>query len=358
MNTTIQSVLQNHGAAYPLMKPCDAVKLIYQSVFGGGHMIPSEQAAKERLTAEYNAISHNREPHMESLGKTARIYLDTPFTQAGLDLLAQLFCISAEAFHKGWDTADDAAKEEFSASLACLRKLTAEGVFSFSTEELDTYLAEYSAAGYPAVRHSEVYRNAYAPAYRVIDARYARIFDLLLKIGELAGTAQRVVIAIDGRCASGKSTMAEQIARIYPASVIHMDDFFLPGELRTPERMGETGGNLHRERFLEEVIPNLQRGSFAYRVFQCSTFTYADKPRVVEDNKLIICEGSYALHPDFGKYYDIAVFSDIDPEEQLRRIRERDGEFMLKRFRNEWIPMEEKYFTGMGIREKCDYILF
>ena len=108
---------------------------------------------------------------------------------------------------------------------------------------------------------------------------------------------------------------------------------------------------------VEEVIPHLRGRAFTHRVFQCSTFTYAETPRTVEDNPLILCEGSYALHPDFGKYYDMAVFSDIEPEKQLTRIRERDGEYMLNRFRNEWIPMEEKYFTEMHIREKCDFVL-
>lgn len=320
-------------------------------------MIPSEQIAVERLRSEYNVVSHDREPRIEYLGKTARVYIDTPFTQENLNLLSRLFCISAKDFCKGWDTADDTAKAEFMEGLACLRILTEENLFLFTADELDTYLTRYSAEGYPAVSHSVLYRNTYMPAYRVIDTRFARIFDLLGEIGERLAEKDRVIIAIDGRCASGKTTMADWIARIFPASVIHMDDFFLPGELRTPERMAEVGGNLHRERFMEEVIPHLHDDRFSYRVFQCSTFTYADTPRVVEGNRVLICEGSYALHPDFGKYYDIAVFSDIDPEEQLRRILERDGEFMLNRFRNEWIPMEEKYFTGMGIRGKCDCIL-
>ena len=37
-----------------------------------------------------------------------------------------------------------------------------------------------------------------------------------------------------------------------------MDDFFLPPALRTPERRSEPGGNVHYERFLTEVLPNLR----------------------------------------------------------------------------------------------------
>lgn len=357
MNPTLLTVLRKHAGMYPLSQPCDVVKLIYQSVFGPGHMIPSEEAAQKWLEAEYNTVPKDGEARIESLGNTARVYINTPLSEEKRQLLARLFCESAKAFCKGWDTADEGTKEEFTKALICLRNVTEEGIFGFTTAELDAYLAEYRTAGYPAVRHSEIYRKAYAPAYRVIDSRFARIFDLLADIGERLKNGKRLVVVVDGRCASGKTTVAERISSIFPASVIHMDDFFLPGEYRTPERMAETGGNLHRERFLEEVIPNLRGGSFTHRVFQCSTFTYAEAPHVVEDNALLICEGSYALHPDFGMYYDIAVFSDIEPEEQLRRIRVRNGEFLLKRFQNEWIPMEEKYFTEMQIREKCGYLL-
>jgi uridine kinase len=198
-------------------------------------------------------------------------------------------------------------------------------MFSFSSSELELYLNEYKSSGYPPVRHSEIYREAYTPAYRVIDSRYARILDLLFAIHRKMKEVPRVVVAIDGRCASGKTTIAQYIEQIFEAETIHMDDFFLPGPMRTPERMQEIGGNLHRERFIEEVLPYLQQESFSYRVFQCSTFTYADEPRLIRNTPLRICEGSYSLHQAFGAYYDIAVFSDVEPTEQLRRIRERNG---------------------------------
>ena len=36
-----------------------------------------------------------------------------------------------------------------------------------------------------------------------------------------------VLIAIDGKCASGKTTLAERLALKYKANLFHMDDFFL-----------------------------------------------------------------------------------------------------------------------------------
>ena len=34
-----------------------------------------------------------------------------------------------------------------------------------------------------------------------------------------------VIVAIDGKCTSGKTTLASQLAEIYDCNVFHMDDF-------------------------------------------------------------------------------------------------------------------------------------
>ena len=58
-----------------------------------------------------------------------------------------------------------------------------------------------------------------------------------------------VVVAIDGKCTSGKTTLAARLAEIYDCNVFHMDDFFLRPEQRTPERFAQIGGNVDYERF-------------------------------------------------------------------------------------------------------------
>lgn len=57
---------------------------------------------------------------------------------------------------------------EFLEKLDVLLHLTLQGVFAFQAAELEKYLSEYKKRGYPAVSHSEEYRKAYLPAYRVV----------------------------------------------------------------------------------------------------------------------------------------------------------------------------------------------
>jgi hypothetical protein len=70
------------------------------------------------------------------------------------------FLLSAAVHHGNPDS--------FLHKLSMLKELTADGKMPFSPKDLEAYLESYAAAGYPAVSHSETYRNAYHPAYRVI----------------------------------------------------------------------------------------------------------------------------------------------------------------------------------------------
>ena len=166
------------------------------------------------------------------------------------------------------------------------------------------------------------------------------------KIDELLAQKDMVIVAIDGKCTSGKTTLASKLAQIYDCNVFHMDDFFLRPEQRIPERLAEVGGNVDYERFQEEVLLPLKSGkAFSYRPFDCSTFTLA-APVSVTPKKLNIIEGTYSHHPYFGDPYDLKVLLTVDEETQQQRILERPA-FLHKRFFEEWIPMENRYFASL-----------
>ena len=349
MNNLI-SIIEAYAAAYPKMQPSDAVKLVYQATFGGGHMVSGHRDVISCLKSEYVSINHEDKPPVcESLGDTSRLYLDCTLSDDELELVAKIFSASARHFSKDFAESDKEQRDIFNARLQLLSELCAKGVFSFSTTELAVYREKYRSSGCPAVSHSQVYRDSYKPAYRVIDSRYVRLLPTVFEILRLIRDNRWVVLAIDGRAASGKTTAAALISELFSAQTIHMDHFFLPGELRTNERLSEVGGNIHRERFIQEILPSLRcDDGFSYRVFDCSRFDYNDSPRRILPAPLYIVEGSYAFHPMFGKYYDVSFFSDVSYEEQLERILRRNGERMLERFKNEWIPMEVRYFDSIG----------
>lgn len=166
-----------------------------------------------------------------------------------------------------------------------------------------------------------------------------------------------MIIGIDGRCAAGKTTLAAKLANRLKAQVIHMDDFFLRPEQRTEARLAEPGDNVDRERVLAEALEPLRAGhSAAYRPWNCHTLEFGETIELDPKAPLTVVEGSYALHPDLRGAYDLALFVDIDPSEQLRRLETRNPK-MLQRFIDEWIPMEERYFDTFDVRAAADIVL-
>ena len=177
------------------------------------------------------------------------------------------------------------------------------------------------------------------------------------KAGILLQEHPRIVIAIDGMAASGKTTAADRLSRLWNAPVVHMDDFYLPSDLRTPERLAAPGGNVHYERFAEEVLPPLAAGTeFSYRLFDCSVMDLNGSASI-PSSPVVLVEGAYAMHPFFGDYADLKVFFAVDPEEQKRRIIARNGMEKWKEFRDRWIPMENTYHSAFRIREQADLMI-
>ena len=167
----------------------------------------------------------------------------------------------------------------------------------------------------------------------------------------------RAVIAIDGHCGAGKTTAANHLATCFESNVIHMDDFFLPARMRTQARVFSPGGNIHYERFYDEVVRHLRENSpFSYRVYDCHADRFC-RTVAVTPRPLTIVEGSYSMHPHFGDIYDLTIFMEIDAVEQRRRIVERNGAHAFVKFRDVWIPLENEYIEHFQIRQKSDCII-
>ena len=330
------------------MTPQDAVKLLYQSEFGAAHLFSEPERVFNELLRE-GAPMRDRamEPDVEPIGDGfCRLGLaGTSYNGIAPETVFRLFRRATDPAY--------ASPARFADKRAQLMNCAVAQEMPFSASDARAYLKEYEAAGCPAVRHSEQYRAAYAPAYRLVRAADAALLPLLSAIGRRA--PKPVIVAIDGACGSGKSTFAARLAELIDCNLFHMDDFFLPMAQKTPERLAQPGGNCDAERFAAEVLAPLKTGEpFSYRPFHCHTQALGD-PIAVTPKRVTIVEGSYALHPLLDSAYDLRVFLTVPSDLQRVRIIRRDGEAMWKRFESEWIPLEQRYFQSFRISERCSF---
>lgn len=187
--------------------------------------------------------------------------------------------------------------------------------------------------------------SLYAPALQAVEAL-------------LRDTAGPVIVAVDGRCASGKTTFAQRVGELFDeCSVFHMDDFFLPPAKRTPERLATPGGNVDYERAAIELFEPLCRGeAVSHRRFDCHTMTMKE-PICAPFRRLNIVEGSYALHPTLRGYSTLHIFFTCSAQVQLSRLERRESAESLEKFKLRWIPMEETYFRELSIDSQCDLVV-
>lgn len=348
----LKGILLDQIRLHPAMGAVDLVKLIYQNEFGCGHLIDDPARALERLKSELKTTPYEPEkPLFEPIGNDLMRLNLAAFPSCGLSeaTLGAMFAYTA-------NTASGTLPR-FQEKLELLRGLVKGGEITCCTpDDLDACLAEYARKGYPAVSHTPAYREAEKPAYRVISADFARFLPFFQAVDALPG--DHLLIGIDGRCASGKSTLGRLAARVYGANLIPMDDFFLPPERKTKARLSEPGGNVDYERFAEEVLtPFEYGGTFSYRPYRCHPVPGFLEPVEIVPKRLTIVEGSYSCHPFFGQPYQLSVFMTTDAQTQRERILRRNGSEMLERFVSTWIPLEDAYFTACRTQERTDLVL-
>ena len=344
-----RELLIMHYQTYPKLQIQDIFKYLYQSAFGCEHSVSSLDAVTDNISKEFSNGCREVLPITEQLDSDyCRVHLSCLYSGLSERTLGSLFFLSA--------------KKEINAmpylieKLKVARQLVCEKKLPFEIDDFNAEVQKWEADGYRAISHSDVFRETYKPSYRVIAKKYIPFLPLFTELDKRLAKGG-VKLAIEGGSASGKTTLSELLCKIYDCTVFHMDDFFLQPEQRTAQRYAQAGGNIDRERFLEEVLLPLSLGeTVKYRKFDCSSMTLGEAIEVIP-KKLTVIEGAYSMHPQFAMYYDFSVFLDISSQLQKDRILLRNSPQLAKRFFDEWIPLERKYFSEMDIKSQCDMII-
>ena len=166
-----------------------------------------------------------------------------------------------------------------------------------------------------------------------------------------------LVLALDGRCGSGKTTLANTLARQFPASItLHTDDFYLPPAQRIRGWEKTPCANMDLARLRDEALRPAYAGQpVAYRAYSCREGAYLP-PAQLPAQPLVILEGSYSHHPLLRPYETLRVFVTCTKAEQTRRLQAREGARYAD-FAARWVPLEEGYFAQHGIETSADFVV-
>ena len=179
---------------------------------------------------------------------------------------------------------------------------------------------------------------------------------ILTAVAPLLADGGRAVVAIDGRCASGKTTLAQALQAQTGCNLLHMDDFYLPMDQRPADWTRRSAGNIDLTRFQQEALDPARAGQpIRYRAYRCREGAFAP-PVLLQPTALTVVEGSYSLHPALDSGYDLRVFLTVSPEEQRRRLLRRNPE-RYEAFLTTWIPLEEQYFTRENPQGRAQILL-
>jgi len=349
LTNELKQIVSEHIKKYPEIELQDILKMLYQNEFGPKHLAENEIESFKSLSKEISNIDYNEDEELfEDIGYNAvRLNLKAIPVNTDLNYINKIIVNSANDFH--------GTNEKLVVKFGLLVVMAQNNEIPFDIERVRKETNDFARNGFKPISHSDSYKESYAPAYRVISKRYMSLVKAIISIRNL-NFNNHVVISIDGNSASGKTTLANDLATLLNGEVVHCDDFFLPHNMKTEERIKEAGGNIHYERLKDEVIDNLKKSkAISYRAYDCQTDNLKNK--FLMNKKVVIVEGAYACHPYFKDYADFKIFLKSDNDTQKARILKRNGEEMLKRFTDEWIPLENEYFNEFKIEQNANSVI-
>lgn len=163
----IQDILAEQFARYPRMEPQDAVKLLYQAEFGPGHLIRDEKKCLDMIREEMAQCGETApgERMYEPVGGGLCRWNLRPCRDRGIppEDICRLLTETAQSVRGD--------KRRFLGSLKMLEEMAEGDETPFEAIFLDIFLIQYRDKNCPPLHHSEAYRRAYRPAYRIVNQR-------------------------------------------------------------------------------------------------------------------------------------------------------------------------------------------
>jgi uridine kinase len=171
-----------------------------------------------------------------------------------------------------------------------------------------------------------------------------------------------ILVALDGRSAAGKSTLAASVAPLVDAVVIDGDDFYSGGAAGMWDAMSAAEKVSHcidwrRQRAVLETLA--RGGAAAWHPYDWAADdgTLEQTPVICEPASVVILDGAYSARPELADLFDLRVLLDAPAGLRRERLIEREGEGYREEWNARWDEAEQWYFGNVMPPEAFDLVI-
>ena len=187
-------------------------------------------------------------------------------------------------------------------------------------------------------------------------------------------TAAPLIVALDGRSGTGKSTLARRfstlvndVAESPAAAIIESDQFYAGGSaafwdsLSVSERLD----HVIDWRRLRAVLEALRtRGGARWRRFDWDSPGWDTMPaplhpvhEVCRAAPVVLVEGVYSGRRELSEWVDVSVLLCVDEHDRQRRLRSRERDAFDAAWDRRWSSAEDHYFDTLTTPDRYDLVL-
>lgn len=194
------------------------------------------------------------------------------------------------------------------------------------------------------------------------------------EIKKLYDPERTVIIGIDGLGGAGKSTVSEEICRIFSEdgvhiTILHIDDFIHPRAVRYSDRMAEWECYYYLQwrydYLIDEIIKPIRSGAPFHKkieLYDKDNDSYILADTDIPVGSIVIIEGIFLQREELENLFNHMIFIDVPEEIRLKRVLERDGyigdkEQIAEKYNSRYFPAERYYCENCSPARKASLVI-
>ncbi len=182
------------------------------------------------------------------------------------------------------------------------------------------------------------------------------------RVLELARAKSPVIVAVDGRSGTGKSSLSTWIAGQVSATLIDQDDFYAGDDLEVWQRLSpreKAERVIDWRRVRTEALQPLRAGAQArWHPFDWKAMEgLASEPITAQPSRIVILDGAYSSRPELGDLIDLSILVTLPDAVRRARLKRREGEAFMSEWHAIWDEAEEYYFGTVRPPEAFDLVI-